>query len=146
MFEKILVAVDGSAHSKRALDVAADLARHYRSSVFLLHVIRDLSLPREIWEMISAGEVTESRLEILQDSAEIILDNGRRQLAEAGVEDVTQEYLIGDPAVKIAAYAEEHGVGLIVIGHRGLGTQSQMLGSMARKLLNLTPVPCLVVR
>ncbi len=146
MFEKILVAVDGSAHSKRALTAAADLARHYRASVYLLHVIRDLSLPKEIWEMISAGEVTESRLEILEDSAEIILDNGRQQLAEAGLEDVKAQYLVGDPAVKIASYAEEQAVDLIIIGHRGLGTHGEMLGSVARKLLNFTPVPCLVVR
>ena len=146
MFEKILVAVDGSPHSKRAVDVAIDLAKRYQSSVFLLHVIRNLLLPREILEMIAAGEVTESRMEILQDSAEIILDSAREKFEAAGLSDVKTHYVVGDPAFKIADYAEKNDVDLIVIGHRGLGTHGEMLGSMARKLLNMTEVSCLVVQ
>ena len=145
MFQTILVAVDGSRHSKRAVDVAVDLARQYGASVHLLHVIRNLALPREILDMIAAGEVTESRMEILQDSAEIILDNAREKFVEAGLSDVESHYVIGDPAFEIADYAKRNNADLIVLGHRGLGAQGEMLGSMARKLLNITPVSCLVV-
>jgi len=77
MFKKILVAVDGSRHSKRAVEAAIDLTKRYQASVTLLHVIRDMPLPAEILEMIAAGEVTESRMEILQNSAEIILGNSK---------------------------------------------------------------------
>ena len=146
MFEKILVAVDGSRHSKRAVDTAIDLTKHCQSFVFLLHVIRDMPLPKEIREMIAAGEVTESRMEILQDSADIILDNAREKFEEAGLLDVKSHYIVGDPAFQITDYAEKNDVDLIVIGHRGLGTRGEMLGSMARKLLNMTGVSCLVVR
>ncbi len=146
MFNKILVAVDGSRHSKRAVDTAIGLTKHCQSSVFLLHVIRDMPLPKEIREMIAAGEVTESRMEILQDSAEIILGNAQKKFDEAGLSDVKSHYVIGDPAFQIADYAVKNGVDLIVIGHRGLGTRGEMLGSMARKLLNMTQVSCLVIR
>ena len=64
MFDTILVAVDGSASGKRALDAALDIARCHNSLLVLLHVIADLPLPQEIVEMIAAGEVTESRSEI----------------------------------------------------------------------------------
>jgi len=146
MFKKILVAVDGSSHSKRAIDAAIDLTKHYQASVLLLHVIRDFSLPKELLEMISAGEVTASRREILEDSAEIMLGDAREKFQEAGLSDITSDFLVGDPATTIADYAEQNGANLIVIGHRGLGTHGNMLGSVARKLTNLTVVSCLIVR
>jgi nucleotide-binding universal stress UspA family protein len=145
VFKKMLVSVDGSPHSKRAVEVAVELAHRMEASVFLLHVIRNLSLPAEIMEMISAGEVTESRMEILQTSAEIILDSARQELEESGLVDISDEYVIGDPASMILAYAEEKGVDLIVIGHHGLGSQNGLLGGVSRKLLNMTSIACLVI-
>ncbi len=146
MFKKILVAVDGSSHSKRAIDAAIDLTKRYQASVLLLHVIRDFSLPKELLEMISAGEVTASRREILENSAEIILGDAREKFQEVGLSDITSDFLMGDPASTIDDYAEQNGVDLIVIGYRGLGTHGKMLGSVARKLTNLTTVSCLIVR
>lgn len=144
MFEKILVPVDGSRHSRRAIEMAIDLAKCHGSSVFLLHVIRDLSLPKEILTMIKAGEVTESRLEILENSADIILDNARERFTAAGVTDVKSEYVLGDPASKMIEYAEQNGADLIVIGHRGLGPHKGLLGGVARKLVNMTTVSVLI--
>ena len=39
MFKKIVVAVDGSAHAKRAVDCAADVANKYGAELILLHVV-----------------------------------------------------------------------------------------------------------
>jgi nucleotide-binding universal stress UspA family protein len=146
MFKRILVPVDGSKHSDQAVDAAIDLAKHYQASVFLLHVIRDFALPKEIMEMIKAGDITESRRQILENSAEIILDDARGRLDKAGLSAVTSEYLTGDPASKIADYAEEKDVDLIVIGHSGLSTPGPLLGGVARKLTNISQTSCLVVR
>jgi nucleotide-binding universal stress UspA family protein len=109
-------------------------------------VIRDFSLPKELLEMISAGEVTASRREILENSAEIILGDAREKFQEVGLSDITSDFLMGDPASTIDDYAEQNGVDLIVIGYRGLGTHGKMLGSVARKLTNLSAVSCLIVR
>jgi len=145
MFRRMLVPVDGSPHSKRAVEAAVGLAKRLEASVYLLHVIRNLSLPIEIMEMIAAGEITESRMEILQNSAQIILDNARRSFEAAGLTEITSDYVIGDPAYKILEYAEENGVDLIVIGHRGLGPHSGLLGGVSTNLLNMTTISCLVV-
>ena len=145
MFKKILVGVDGSRQSNRAVEVAADLAQRYQAAVLLLHVIRNLSLPPEILEMIARGEVTASRMELLQDSAEIILENAREKFAQAGVADIQTEYRIGSPAATIVEYAQEKGVDLIVIGKRGISSDVDMLGGVARKLVNITPISCLIV-
>jgi nucleotide-binding universal stress UspA family protein len=144
MFERILVPVDGSKHSASAIKMATELAKCHGSHVYLLHVIRDLSLPREILQMISKGEVTESRKEILEDSADIILDSAKEKLEKAGLAKVTAEYVMGDPATKMLEYAAQHEASLIVIGHRGLGPGGGLLGSVARKLVNMTNVSVLI--
>ena len=147
MFEKILVAVDGSRYAGRAVEAAIDLAKRYQSQVFLLHVIRNLSLPREILEMISSGEVTQSRLELLQDSAEIILENAAEKFTAAGYTNVTTQYVIGSPTAAISACAEENNVGLIVIGARGISSEDEnTLGGVARKLSNTSKISCLIVK
>jgi nucleotide-binding universal stress UspA family protein len=145
MFEKLLVAVDGSPHANRAVDVAVELAKCHRSSVLLLHVIRDLSLPREILEMIAAGEITAGRLQILQDSAEIILNNALEKFTQAGLSDVKKECVMGDPASKMLEYAEQNGVDLIVLGQRGLQPHSGLMGGVVRKLVNMAGISCLIV-
>ncbi len=144
MFDRILVPVDGSKNARLAVDMAVQLARCHGSTVFLLHVIRDLSLPPELMEMISTGEVNESRVEILRNSAEIILDGALDKFVQAGVANVHGEYVIGDPAGRILEYAHEQGVDLIVIGYRGLGPHSGMLGGVARKIVNMTDISVLV--
>ena len=145
MFKRILVPIDGSRYSSRAIAAAADMAKHFDASVYLLHVIRNMSLPKEIMAMIRDGEVTQSRSEILEESAEIILENALEKLQEAGISGAERAYLIGDEASMVADYAEQNGIDLIVLGHRGLNPGGELLGSVARKVLNTTDITCLVV-
>ena len=97
--------------------------------------------------MIATGEVTESRMELLQDSAEIILDSAKKKFAQAGYSNVSRDYVVGSPASTIASYAEENGVDLIVIGHRGISSEGDtLLGGLARKLTTISKVSCLLVK
>jgi nucleotide-binding universal stress UspA family protein len=145
MYKKLLVPVDGSSLSNRAVETAAALAECCDASVHLIHVIRDLSLPKEILDMMAAGEVTASRMQILQDSAEIILGNARNKLQAAGITEVETACLLGDPATQILAAAAERGADLIVLGQRGLAPHGDLLGGVARKIVNRTTVPCMIV-
>ena len=144
MFGRILVPVDGSKHARRAVETAVELAKCHGSHVFLLHVIRDLSLPEEILSMIQTGEVTQSRIEILEDSAEIILENARNRFEQEGITNIKAEYVLGDPASEMLEFAERNDVDLIIIGHRGLGPTSGLLGGVARKLVNMTHTSVLI--
>lgn len=148
MFKKILVPVDGSAKASQAVGYAIELASRFEAEILLLHVIRNFALPKALLDMITAGEVTESRRELLEDSAEIILSEARQQCTESGISSVFTEYIVGDPATSIVAYAEQHNVDLIVIGNRGLASDAphNLLGDVARKLTNIASLPILIVR
>jgi nucleotide-binding universal stress UspA family protein len=145
MYQKLLVPLDGSEHSARAVEAAIEVAKCVGASVDLIHVIRDLSLPKEIRAMIASGEITAPRMQILQDSADIILDKARARFEAAGIESIKATALMGDPADKILQYAAENGIDLIVLGQRGLAPHENLLGGVARKLVNMTRVACLIV-
>src|SRR5512145_1157327 len=145
MFKTILVAVDGSTNSKRAVDMAVELAKCNDAALHLLHVIADQPLPDEIVEMIESGEITDYKSDILTTSAELLLRNAQLRIENAGYTNVHSEFVAGDPARKILEFADRHQADLIVIGHRGIDTQSDMLGSVARKLINMTKFTVLIV-
>lgn len=145
MFKTILVPVDGSANSSRAAGAAAELAKCHGAALILLHVIPDEPLPKELAKMIASGEITASHMALLKDSAEIILHEARKILRTASITADKSEYVLGDPASQIMQYAQANQVDLIVIGHRGLGDQLNMLGSVTRKLVNITRISCLVI-
>jgi nucleotide-binding universal stress UspA family protein len=145
MYQTILVPVDGSANSRRAVEAAAELAKCHLASITLLHVIPDEPLPPELMKMIARGEINESRMEILRNSAEIILEDAQKTLKEMGILQFQHEYVIGDPASKILEYSKANAVDLIVIGHSGLGTQENFLGSVTRKLVNISKISCLII-
>ena len=147
MFKKLLVAVDGSSHSIKAVKVAAELAHQLKSCIVILHVIRDLPLPKEIQEMIQAGEVTESRLEILKTSAEIIFERARKIAGEERVTQIETEIREGDPATEIVAAAQNPHADLIIMGTQGLSElKSMFMGSVTRKVNNLSPIHFLTVK
>ena len=129
------------------MKVAAELAHKLKSCIVILHVIRDLPLPKEIQEMIQDREVTESRLEILKTSAEIIFERARKIDGEERVTQIETEIREGDPATEIVAAAQNHHADLIIMGTQGLSElKSMFMGSVTRKVNNLSPIHFLTVK
>lgn len=147
MFHTILVATDASPASNKAIDMAADLAARYGSSLHLLHVIRQMQLPAELRNMAEVEKLMGPRSEVMNFVAKKILTDAEIRARSFGVTDVQSESIEGEPAMTIMARANAHGADLIVMGTRGLGTvKSMMLGSVSRKVSNLSEVSCLIVR
>ena len=147
MIHTILVATDASPSSNNAIDLAADLAAKYGASLHLLHVIRQMQLPAELRNMAEVENLIGSRSEVMSYVASKILVDAEARARVAGVTDVHTESIEGEPATTIIDRAKAHGVDLIVMGTRGLGTvRSMMLGSVSRKVSNLSGVNCLIVR
>lgn len=137
MFQRILLAVDGSEHSLRAVPVAGDLARRYEGEVIVLHV-------RE--HQVTWG----ADIDIETDpEATKLVDDVVRELKEQGT-NVRGEVVrvpTGNAAKAIVDTAHREGVDLIVMGSRGLSEWGRLLmGSVADKVMHLAECPVLVVR
>ncbi|MDJ0935098.1 MAG: universal stress protein [Kiloniellales bacterium] len=147
MLKKILVAIDGSQPSQRALDMGAQIAEKFDAVLVLIYVIRDMQLPESLRQMAEVELVQESRLTTLQKIGQTILAEAATRAKKQGAKDVRNEVRPGDPAGAILRYVAENGVDLIVMGSRGLGdVESMLLGSVSRKVSNLAKVGCLTVR
>jgi nucleotide-binding universal stress UspA family protein len=139
MFDKILVAVDHSEVSDRALDSARDLALLSKGEVWVLH-LRE----REVAVKTGVGLSDES-----MDEASAAVAAAVDKLTAAGVKahgDVGTT-LFGYAARNIIDDAKEHDVDVIVMGSRGRGDLAGLiLGSTAHKVIHLADRPVLIVR
>jgi nucleotide-binding universal stress UspA family protein len=139
MFDKILVAVDHSEVSDRALDSARDLALLSKGEVWVLH-LRE----REVAVKTGVGLSDES-----MDEAGAAVAAAVDKLTAAGVKahgDVGTT-LFGYAARNIVDDAILHDVDVIVMGSRGrVDLAGLILGSTAHKVMHLADRPILIVR
>lgn len=140
-FRKILVPVDGSGPSRRALDKAVYLASLCDAELTLLNVV-DLNKEISSFEQVSTGgyvpsELKESGYQLLAELMHVI---PREIRAKAAVE-------IGAPPQTTVEYYERHGFDIIVIGSRGIGKLKQIImGSVSQYVLLRASCPVLIVK
>ena len=147
MIKRILAAVDGSAMSRRAVAYGAGIAKKFDAGLVLIYVIRDMQIPDGVREVVEVSGFRTTRLTAMQTVGRQILDEFSSVAAEAGVARVEKVVRPGDPAGTILRYATDNDIDLIVMGSRGLGeVESMLLGSVSRKVANLSKVACLTVK
>jgi len=139
VFNHLLVPLDGSEYSQRALATATDLARVTGARITLLGVI---------WRPQAPGV---PHVEKLDDQSRKRVHDYLETLAapvrKAGVAQVDAEVRFGQPADEIAHVAADAGVDLILMSTHGLGASGRYaLGSVALKVLMSAPAPVLMVR
>ena len=138
MYDRILLAVDRSEMSKRAVAAARDLARLSDGEVRVLHLreretgIRKVSMTDET--VADANAVVLSALEVLTAAG---------VKARGEVRNATYGYA----AREIAGDAKDHDADVIVMGSRGHGDLAGVvLGSTVHKVIHLADRPVLVIR
>ena len=147
MISKILVATDASPASERAVSFAARLSSQHEAELLILNVIRDMQLPDELREAPEFEAFYDARDELMRQAAERILGRAKSRAKKEGARRVQSAIGSGDPATSIAGFAKRRKIDLIVVGTRGMSKGSaSWMGSVSRKLLDLTDVNCLVVR
>lgn len=146
MYKRLLVAVDGSDTSNKALVAALELAREGGGRVLLFHAIDDLPYVSNLDLYAgSAGDV----LGIVRQNGERVLREARAIAESAGVavDDVLDEKFgerLGD---MVAAAATRWQADLIVLGTHGRrGFGRMVLGSGAEQIIRAAPVAVLVIR
>lgn len=145
MYEKILVPLDGSATSERALKEAAQLASKLGSTLCLLHVLDDFPLYGEM----AITPSFQQTLEVLRNYGGDLLLKASKQDFMAGlqVETVQREAL----GVRVADVIVEQVINskcqLIALGTHGRrGINRLLMGSDAELVLRQSPVPVLMVK
>jgi nucleotide-binding universal stress UspA family protein len=146
MYKKILIAVDGSDTSQKALDAALKMAHESGGKVFLMHVVNELSY---FSGHESYGAQLAEVIEIARKAGNKILDNSIDAATVAGVvaERVYVEKYVEGLGDIVAAAATRLGADLIVVGTHGRrGVGRLLLGSGAEQIIRFAPVPVLVIR
>jgi membrane fusion protein, multidrug efflux system len=111
VYQRILLAYDGSIEGRTALREGALLARRFNAQVFVLSVIREAA-GTKLGEGVGGGGVAQQ-----QEDYERVLQEGMARLAALGFH-ATGKLAIGEPAREIGAYAEQVKADLVVVGHR----------------------------
>jgi nucleotide-binding universal stress UspA family protein len=143
-FEKILVAVDGSDQSMRAVDIAISLAKRYGSALTALYVVHipfgENLYPRSVWY--------KEFIDDIHRATDGWLAEIQRHGNENGVEisSKMKETAESVPA-EITRYVKEDKTDLVVVGSKGKSALEKLfLGSVAAGVLSYAPCPVLVVR
>jgi nucleotide-binding universal stress UspA family protein len=141
MFERIFVAFDGSAASRRACRVAIEIASRFHSSLTVGTV------------MPASKEPTDGHLESLApfdaegNSLAILIEQLQKTGRASGVSSVEPVFLQGEVLPALLEFLRTHPHELAVAGSRGLSRGRRiLLGSVSEGLVNDAPCPVLVVR
>lgn len=139
---RILVPIDFEPPSKQALDLAIDLARTLGASVVLLHVYDVQMMAYPMAPMINMAQIDEA----VRVSAAKALDESVAA-AQERFEGATGILRRGNTWEAVLAAASEVGADLIVMGTHGRrGLAHALLGSVAEKIVRMSPVPVLTIR
>jgi nucleotide-binding universal stress UspA family protein len=137
VFQKVLLAVDGSEHSQKAVSVAADIAKKSDGEVLVFHV-REYQVARG-----GAYPLEE------EPQAQELVDGVTASLKAEGVgaRGVVEPHVVGSAAKAILNEAEAEGADAIVMGCRGRSELAGLLlGSVAHKVIQLSHCPVVIAR
>jgi nucleotide-binding universal stress UspA family protein len=139
MFDKILIANDGSEGAARALSTAIALARTHGSE---LHMISVEELPRF---PASVDEVVEEKNEA-NHRYEAVITQAREKARAAGT-SLTAHVVVGHAVPAVVELVERERFDLLVVGFMGHSAlYNRLIGSTTDRLVELAPCTVLVVK
>ena len=144
VYQKILVAVDGSKPSIAALDHAVRLAKRYGSQVTVITVVEELKLPFAAQYGLWADESHQKLFRAaLEENNRLVGDIKMREKSLL-IDSVVLE---GRPAEKIVEHAAQGRYDLIALGGKGYGgIEGAIIGSVASAVVDRSPLPVLIVK
>ncbi len=130
MFSNIVVPVDGSAPSFRALNVALSFSKALGSKISVIHVMEIVPITH-----IQSQKLLD-KLEAYKKEAQDMLSKCSEIAKEKGV-TINTILLQGNPASKILDFSKDEKCDTIIIGSRGMGKFKELiLGSVSSKIVH----------
>jgi nucleotide-binding universal stress UspA family protein len=153
LFQKILVPIDGSEHSLKALDEASQIAKMSSGKVTLMNVysvrpimISGSSEPGYNGPPVFTGAEVSRMTEIAQKVGNRILQDAEKRISATGVQ-VEKKLVEGHTVQEIVRVANEGNFDLIVIGARGVShIREMLLGSVTDAVIHHAHCAVLVIR
>ncbi len=145
--QTVIVCVDGSQPSWRALDYAKDLCEGFPvRTLIAAHVVPSASALGGSYLPESGHVVPSNLLKFLEEQADELAQSTRDALQDI---DATLEVCVrrGNPGIEILRLAKERDADMILIGNRGLsGFASILLGSVSERVARNAKCSVLIVR
>lgn len=140
--QKILVPFDFSEYSEKACNWAIAMAEKWRARILLLHVVPRPSYP----PVLMGAHFNAADFETgLQTEAEERAKAFIQKTAHGRV-PIDVKVLIGEPSSDLCKIAEEEQFDMVIMGSHGrTGLGHMLLGSVAERVVRLSPCPVLVV-
>ncbi|MCE9652050.1 MAG: universal stress protein [Nitrosarchaeum sp.] len=138
LYMNILVPLDGSKYSEKALLHACDIAKNYKSRLILLYVV-EKSLTINLLDK-------KEYLEILRKFGNKVLIRGKDIATQQGIDSkiIIKEGNIVNEIIKLA---KNEKCNLVIVGNKGLGSTTRFfLGSVSNKLANNSSCSILIIK
>lgn len=143
----VLVAVDFSTDSALATLWAAGQAELLNVPLIVLHVVHDPAASPGFYRK-PGEDYLRPMVDVAEEMMKEFLRNLQAEHSDLQALTTARTRLVsGLPASRIAEIAAESGAGIVVVGSRGrTGLQSILLGSVAERVAQISPVPVLIAK
>jgi nucleotide-binding universal stress UspA family protein len=152
LFEKILVPIDGSEHSKRALEAALQIGKKFGSRIMVFTVyhvsvspVTNPELPMGPGVVIDASSSNAAATAACHSAERILMQ--AKMMAQSQNVGVEIESAEGNAVEEIVEKSREGKFDLVIMGARGLGTIKKIfIGSVSEGVIKNAPCPVLIVK
>lgn len=140
MIKEILVPINGSDLSDKAVEFAVEMAGPNKATLHLLHVVKPTTIPRAVGKYMQAEGIHEDPSSMyIGLMGRPIVEKAEDKARDLGWRQVKTIVLTGDPADVILDYAKEGYINMIVMGSQGLG-------SIVSRVCRESDRTCVIVR
>jgi len=140
---KMLIPVDGSAHSQRAIETVARLALQTQGLEVVLLNVREGPLYHGELPPFDYQAIERRQVQRQQD----LLAGALSEAGRLGLTQVSTQAEQGGPATEIVRVANERGVDQIVMGTHGRSAAGGLfIGSVSQRVVHLAKMPVLLVK
>lgn len=151
MINKILVAIDGSEHAWKALDLATELAKAHQAKLVVLHVVHYEPVPEALRTFAAVeglpAEEEAARFRYGRTLGDKLTREAEARVHAAGLAELETHTAEGRPASVIVETAKAERADMIVMGSRGVSEpHALILGSISHKVAHLAPCTCVTVK